>query len=275
MIEAINLSYTYPTGDTALRNISLKISDGELVAIMGPNGAGKSTLVKHFNGLLKPTRGEILVDGVSTSRLTVAELSRKVGFVFQNADHQLFAETVEKEIEFTLKNLGFHENLQELKIKALEEFDLLKYKDKSPFSLSGGERKRVALASVLCANPKTIILDEPTAGQDLVQKNNLLELIKRLHSQGRTVVIVSHDVEFIVDLNPRIITLVNGRILCDGGVNEVLTNKSILEYSSLTPPQITEFAWRISEELKPIPKNITTVDQLIEALKTHIIGGKL
>ncbi|MEM4206951.1 MAG: ATP-binding cassette domain-containing protein [Nitrososphaerota archaeon] len=275
MIEVINLSYTYPNGETALKNVSLKISDGELIAIMGPNGAGKSTLVKHFNGLLKPTKGEVLVDGVGTSKLTVAELSRKVGFVFQNADHQLFAETVEQEIDFTLKNLGLHENLQELKLKALEEFDLLRYRDKSPFSLSGGERKRVALASVLCANPKTVILDEPTAGQDLVQKNNLLQLIRRLHSEGRTVVLVSHDVEFIVDLNPRIITLVKGQILCDGSAQEVLTNKSILDYSNLTPAQITEFSWRISEELKPIPRNIITVEQLINVLKTHIIGERL
>ncbi len=275
MLEVINVSYTYPSGDTALKNVSLKISDGELVAIMGPNGAGKSTLVKHFNGLLKPSKGKVLVDGVNTTNMTVAELSRKVGFVFQNADHQLFAETVEKEIEFTLKNLGLHENLEELKVKALEDFDLIKYRDKSPFSLSGGERKRVALASVLCANPKTIILDEPTAGQDLVQKNNLLELIRRFHSEGKTVVIVSHDVEFIVDINPRIITLVNGEILCDGDVQDVLANKMILEYSSLTPAQITEFAWRICEELKPLPNNIITVDQLIEALKTHIIGGSL
>ncbi len=275
MIEVIDLSYTYPDGTTALRDVSLKISDGELVAIMGPNGAGKTTLVKHFNGLLKPSKGKVLVDGVSTDKMTVAELSRKVGFVFQNADHQLFAETVEKEIEFTLKNLGFQENLEELKVKALEEFDLLKYREKSPFSLSGGERKRVALASVLCANPKTIILDEPTAGQDIIQKNNLLELIRRFNSEGKTIVIVSHDIEFIVDLNPRIIVLVSGRVLCDGSVQHVLTNKSILEYSSLTPAQITEFAWRLCEEWTPLPRNIVTVDQLLAALKEHIIGGGL
>ncbi|MEM2109852.1 MAG: ATP-binding cassette domain-containing protein [Candidatus Odinarchaeota archaeon] len=275
MIETFNLKYTYPTGQPALNGVSLKISDGELVAIMGPNGAGKSTLVKHFNGLLKPTNGKVLIDGLSTDKQTVAELARKVGFVFQNADHQLFADTVEKEIEFTLKNLGFYENLDELKTKTLEDFNLLKYRDKSPFSLSGGERKRVALASVLCANPKIIILDEPTAGQDMIQKNNLLEMIENLHSKGKTLIIVSHDVEFIVDLNPRIITMAGGMIVCDGDMQDVLTNKKVLEYVNLSPPQITEFAWRVSDEVKPLPGKILTVDQLIEALQNHILGGKI
>lgn len=251
----------------------MKILDGEIVAIMGPNGAGKSTLVKHFNGLLKPTSGRVLVDGLSTEELSVAELARKIGFVFQNADHQLFEETVEKEIEFTLKNLGLHEKIEALKEKALQEFDLTKYRAKSPFSLSGGERKRVALASVLCADPKIIILDEPTTGQDLTQKENLLNLVKSFNDKGKTVIVVSHDIEFIVDLNPRIIALDKGRIICDGKADRVLTSRDLLEYSSLTPPQITEFAWRISDKIASFPKDIITVDQFIQALKQNILGG--
>ncbi|MHA1836149.1 MAG: energy-coupling factor ABC transporter ATP-binding protein, partial [Candidatus Odinarchaeia archaeon] len=159
MIEIINLTYIYPTGEKALRNISLKIDDGEIIAIMGPNGAGKTTLVKHLNGLLQPTEGVVLVNGLNTKTHSIAELSRIVGLVFQNADHQLFSESVEKEIEFTLKNLGFENELKNRLNKTLEKFDLLKYKDKSPFSLSGGERKRVALASILCADPDIIVLD--------------------------------------------------------------------------------------------------------------------
>ncbi|MHA1754602.1 MAG: energy-coupling factor ABC transporter ATP-binding protein, partial [Candidatus Odinarchaeia archaeon] len=215
MIEIINLTYIYPTGEKALRNISLKIDDGEIIAIMGPNGAGKTTLVKHLNGLLQPTEGVVLVNGLNTKTHSIAELSRIVGLVFQNADHQLFSESVEKEIEFTLKNLGFENELKNRLNKTLEKFDLLKYKDKSPFSLSGGERKRVALASILCADPDIIVLDEPTTGQDAIQKRNLIKLIEELKSENKTIIIVTHDVEFVVDLNPRLIVLSEGQIIAD------------------------------------------------------------
>ena len=155
LIEVKDIHFTYQTGVEALKGVSLQIRDGEFVAIMGQNGAGKTTLVKNFNGLLKPSKGEVLVDGVSTKDVSVARLARTVGFVFKNPDHQLFSETVEEEIAFALRNLGFEASAIEKRVTwAVNLLDLVEYRKTSPFMLSGGERKRVALASVLAWDPK-------------------------------------------------------------------------------------------------------------------------
>jgi len=183
MIIVDNVGFTYPSGVEAIKGISLVINDGEFIAIMGQNGAGKTTLVKHFNGLLKPTSGTILVDNVETTKTTIATLSKSVGFVFQNPDHQLFSETVEEEIAFALKNFGFEQETVEKQVTwALNLLSLEQYRKTSPFMLSGGERKRVALASVLAWNPKILILDEPTIGQDHEQKERLRQFILQLQS---------------------------------------------------------------------------------------------
>jgi len=241
MIEVRNVYFTYPNGVEALKGVSLHIDRGEFVAIMGQNGAGKTTLVKHFNGLLKPTRGEVLVDGVNTKEVSVATLARKVGYVFQNPDHQLFCETVEKEIAFALKNFGFDEELIKKRIDwALNLLGLSQYRESSPFMLSGGERKRLALASVLAWDPEAIILDEPTIGQDYAQKEKLRQFILQLRAQGKTVVIVTHDVEFVADCSPRVVLMANGRIVADGRAEEILTNPRLLAEASVIPPQVTQ-----------------------------------
>jgi energy-coupling factor transport system ATP-binding protein len=208
---------------------------------MGQNGAGKTTLVKHFNGLLKPTSGEVLVEGVKTVSTSVAKLARDVGFVFQNPDNQLFCETVEEEIAFALRNFGFEEATLKKRVRwALNLLNLTEYRNTSPFMLSGGERKRVALASVLAWNPKAIVLDEPTIGQDQQQKEKLRQFILQLNTQGKTVVIVTHDVEFVAECNPRLILMAEGRIVADGIGKDVLTNLERLTQASLVPPQITQ-----------------------------------
>ncbi|MEM2987658.1 MAG: ABC transporter ATP-binding protein, partial [Candidatus Bathyarchaeia archaeon] len=188
MIEVQDVYFKYPSGVEALKGISITIQDGEFVAIMGENGAGKTTLVKHFNGLLKPTKGKVLVDGIETTKVSVATLARKVGFVFQNPDHQLFSETVEEEIAFALKNFGFSQDVIEKRVTwALNLLGLAQYRKTSPFMLSGGERKRVALASVLAWDPKVLILDEPTIGQDYQQKEKLRQFILQMKAQEKTV----------------------------------------------------------------------------------------
>lgn len=258
MIEVRDLHFTYPNGIEALRGISLKIDDGEFVAIMGPNGAGKTTLVKHFNGLLRPTVGEVLVDGKDTKKTSVAELARDVGFVFQNPDHQLFCETVREEIAFALKNFGVDEKVIEKRVNwALHLLDLKEYEKTSPFMLSGGERKRVALASVLAWDPKTVILDEPTIGQDYKQKERLRQFIIQLNTQGKTVVIVTHDVEFVAECNPRVILMADGLIVADGRAQEILTDEALLSKALIVPPQIT----RIFKGLKDFefPSNVIDV----------------
>jgi energy-coupling factor transport system ATP-binding protein len=241
VIEVKGVSFTYPTGVEALKDVSLEIRDGEFIAIMGSNGAGKTTLVKHFNGLLKPASGEVFVGGVSTRNVSIASLARKVGFVFQNPDHQLFCETVEEEIAYALKNFGFEEEIVKNRVTwALNLLGLTQYRQTSPFMLSGGERKRLALASVLAWDPKVVVLDEPTIGQDYEQKEKLRQFIVQLNAQGKTVIVVTHDVEFVADCGPRIVLMAEGKIVADGDAKKILTNKELAFKASIVPPQITQ-----------------------------------
>ena len=270
MIEVENVRFRYPSGVEALKGISLVIKDGEFVAIMGQNGAGKTTLVKHFNGLLKPSKGTVRVDGVETTKTSVAALSRNAGFVFQNPDHQLFSETVEEEIAFALKNFGFGDEVIEQRITwALNLLGLTQYSKTSPFLLSGGERKRVALASVLAWNPNMLILDEPTIGQDYQQKEKLRQFIVQMQAQGKTVVIVTHDVEFVAESNPRVVLMKEGTVVADGEGKEILTNPEVLAQSSIVLPQIAQ----IFMKLTPLgfPKNVIDVYEakeiVLEALE--------
>jgi len=258
VIEVENLHFRYPSGVEALKGVSLTIKCGEFVAIMGQNGAGKTTLVKHFNGLLKPSEGAVRVDGVETTKTSVAALSRNAGFVFQNPDHQLFSETVEDEISFALKNFGFDEETIEKRITwALNLLSLTQYRKTSPFLLSGGERKRVALASVLAWNPETLILDEPTIGQDHQQKEKLRQFILQMQTQGKTVVIVTHDVEFVAECNPRVLLMKDAKVVADGEGREILTAPEVLAQSSIVLPQIAQVFMKL--EALGFPKNVIDV----------------
>lgn len=265
MIEVKDVHFTYPNGVEALKGISLTVRDGEFVAIMGQNGAGKTTLVKHFNGLLKPSKGSVLVDETETTKVSVATLARNVGFVFQNPDHQLFSETVEEEISFALKNFGFEENVIKKRITwALNLLGLTQYEKTSPFMLSGGERKRVALASVLAWNPKILILDEPTIGQDHQQKEKLRQFILQMQTQEKTVIIVTHDVEFVAECNPRILLMRDGKIVADGEGKEILTNPEVLFEASIVPPQIAQIFTQLSD--LGLPKNVIDIYKARETL---------
>jgi energy-coupling factor transport system ATP-binding protein len=255
LIEAENVHYSYPSKVEALKGVSLTVKDGEFVAIMGQNGAGKSTFVKHFNGLLKPTMGTVKIDGVATTQSSVAALARNVGFVFQNPDHQLFSESVEDEIGFALKNFGFEPRVVEERVTwALELLSIAQYRKTSPFLLSGGERKRVALASVLAWDPKTLILDEPTIGQDHEQKEKLRQFIMQLQSQKKTIVAVTHDVEFVAECNPRVVLMKDGKIVADGVGREILTDPAMLELSSIVLPQVAQVFTKLSS--LGLPKDV-------------------
>jgi len=239
MIDVKDLYFKYPSGTEALRGLNLRIDDGEFVAIMGENGAGKTTLIKHLNGIFKPSKGDIYIDDVDTRDSTIAEISKKVGLVFQNPDHQLFSETVEEEVAFALKNFGYNEEVVDMRVTwALNLLNLENHRSESPFILSGGERKRVALAAILAWNPKVIVLDEPTIGQDYEQKERLRQLIIQLNSQGRTVIIVTHDVEFVADCEPRVILMSKGKVIADGPALEILTDVKITNRASILVPQI-------------------------------------
>ncbi|MBI2184547.1 MAG: energy-coupling factor ABC transporter ATP-binding protein [Thaumarchaeota archaeon] len=243
MIKIESVTFKHQNGTVALQNVSLEIRTGEATAIVGENGAGKTTLVKHLNGLIKPTEGKVTVFDLDTKQTTVAQLARKVGVVFQNPDHQLFSETVSDEIAFGLRNFGFPESVIKKRLEwALEFFGLTEYRDSSPMMLSGGEKKRLCLAIVLAWDPEVIVLDEPTVGQDLVQKEKLREVIKMLLLRGKTVILVSHDMEFVWSLQPRVIVMAKGRVVADGAAAEVFSRPEVVGEANLMKPQLLELS---------------------------------
>jgi len=247
----------HQTGVRALDGVNLTIDAGEMVGIVGENGAGKTTLVRHVNGLLKPLTGSVEVEGTNTRDVSTANLSRKVGIAFQNPDHQLFSDSVEKEVTFALTNFGFDKpKIDERVSWALDFFGLDRYRKSSPLILSGGEKKRLTLASILAWDPGVVILDEPTVGQDAIQKEKLAEITNTLHSAGKTVIIVSHDVEFLWSLQPRVVVMRQGRVVGDGTCADVMLDREMLTAARVSQPQLV----RLHERLAPRPdKTFLTV----------------
>jgi energy-coupling factor transport system ATP-binding protein len=265
LIQVEGVSYSYPSGVEALRDVSLTIHKGEFIAIMGENGAGKTTLVKHFNGLLRPQSGRITFEDVDITDLSVAALARKVGLVFQNPDDQLFSENVEKEISFALDNFGFEKDVVEKRVGwSLNLLDIEKYRESSPFILSGGERKRVALASVLAWDPDVVVLDEPTIGQDYRQKERLRHFLVQLRTQGKTIIIVTHDVEFVAECEPRIVLMAEGEIIGDGTTKEIMTDAEAMKRASVAPPMITKVFTKLSEY--GLPNDVVGIDEAASLL---------
>ncbi|HKW05587.1 MAG TPA: ABC transporter ATP-binding protein [Nitrososphaerales archaeon] len=258
VISFEKVDYSHPNGVRALSEVSLSIKQGELVAILGTNGAGKSTLVRHINALLKPTRGRVRVLGTDTKQTTSAVLSKKVGIVFQNANDQLFEDSVTAEIQFGLKNFGFSPSAIEERTKwALGTFSLDEYADRPPMELSGGEKKRLTNALVLAWDPEILILDEPTVGQDSKQKEKLSEMAVRLVQQKKTVIIVTHDVEFVWPLQPRVLLMSDGKIIGDGDSASVLGNPVLTMRSNVLQPQLVEIFSKLgfSSEIPPTVSN--------------------
>jgi len=268
LISLENVSFKYPSGELVLQSVNLSIDSGQFVAIMGENGAGKTTLAKHLNGLLKPTEGNVLVDGEDTRKKSVAALSRKVGLVFQNPDHLLFSETVRDEVAFALRNFGYsNEIIQKQVSKTLEALDLIGYADTSPFLLSGGERKRAALAAVLAWEPDYLVLDEPTIGQDYLQKERLRDFILQLYSQGKAVVIISHDVEFVAEAGPEVVLMSKGRLLARGPADEILSNGDLVEEASLVKPQMARLFSQLGDGF---PRDVVEVHRAKMLLENRL-----
>jgi energy-coupling factor transport system ATP-binding protein len=274
MIMLENVQFAYEGIYPALRGVSLQINTGERIAIMGTNGAGKTTLIKHINGLLRPQKGRVFLDERNTTHMSVAEIAREVGLVFQNPDNQLFLDTVEKEILFGLKKLGFsEEEAKERSSSTLEKLGLTDLIERSPFSLSGGERKRVALASVLASHPRILALDEPTIGQDALQKRYLAELLMEMNESGKTVIVVTHDIEFVIEYFPRTIAMADGKIIADGPTGMVLSNSEVQKICSLTSPQMTQAAKALASYFPTVSDRMTQLDEL-EVTITQILEGE-
>ncbi|HCR70811.1 MAG TPA: ABC transporter ATP-binding protein [Anaerolineae bacterium] len=239
-IQISNLYFTYPTGLEALQGISLTINSGEQVAIVGQNGAGKTTLVRHFNGLLKPTSGSVMIDDWDTTKHSVAKLASRVGYVFQNPDEQLFSRDVLTEVEFGPKNLGYSkEKIDELVKQALAWTELTDKTETNPYDLSPTWRKMVALASIIAMDTPIVIFDEPTTGQDFANVSRIAHVISELKKQGKTVITITHDIDFCAENFERVIALSNGKILLDGKAREVLGQEEILAQTYVDPPQLT------------------------------------
>lgn len=243
-IQLKEVTFQYPNGFVAIDNISMNIEKGETVAIIGQNGAGKTTTVKLMNGLMKPAKGDVIVGDWNTKEHTTAEISRKVGYVFQNPDDQIFHNDVYSEIEFGPKKLGFtKEKVKENVIKAAELANVSGFLDENPYNLPFSTRKFVTIASVIAMDTDVLIFDEPTAGQDMVGMNTLTKLIKELKNEGKTIITITHDMEFVINNFERVIVMAHKNILEDNDKREVFWNHSILKEAMLKQSFISDLAY--------------------------------
>ena len=270
-IEIKHLDHIYmpdsPFETKALDDVTLTIGDGEFVGLIGHTGSGKSTLVQHLNGLMKPDHGSVIVDGmdVSDKNTDLREIRRRVGLVFQYPEHQLFEETVRKDVSFGPRNLGCSEQeIEERVVKACHQVGLSDEKlDMSPFDLSGGNKRRVAIAGVLAMRPRVLVLDEPTAGLDPRGRNELLELIRGLHEEdGNTIVMVSHSMDDISALAQRIIVMNEGRVAMDGTPREVFAHPQELVDMHLGVPAAAQLAMELRKRGYDLPDNVYTLDEM-------------
>lgn len=245
-IEIKDLHFTYPTGLEAIKGISLSIESGEQVAIVGQNGAGKTTLVRHFNGLLQPTSGDVLIEGWNTKKQSVAKLASRVGYVFQNPDEQLFSRDVLTEVSFGPKNLGYSkEKIDTLVKKAMSLTELSDKTETNPYDLSPTWRKMVALASIIAMDTPIAIFDEPTTGQDAINVTRIANVIAELKKEGKTVITITHDIDFCAENFDRVIALSNGQVLLDGPARDVLGQEETLAQTYVDPPQLTRLGKRL------------------------------
>ena len=281
-LETQNLTFTYGEGTpfkiTALDNVNIDISKGEFVAIIGHTGSGKSTLVQHLNGLLKATKGEVLLDGknIHENKQTLFDARFRVGLCFQYPEYQLFEETVYKDIAFGPANMGLSKGEIDERVRNAAKYvgipdEML---SKSPFDLSGGEKRRVAIAGVISMEPEILILDEPTSGLDPMGREQILELIKNYREQtGKTVIIVSHSMDDVARFATKVIVMNNSKVEMTGTVDEVFEKASRLREIGLSVPQITEIFIKLREKGYNVSEKIYTVEQGYLELKKLFEGS--
>jgi len=264
-VQLDNVSFSYPNGLKAVENVSLNIKKGEKVAIIGQNGAGKTTTVKLMNGLLRPSSGTVYVNGEDIKDKTTATVSKKVGYVFQNPGDQIFNNTVYNEIAYALKREKLPEKeidervRQAAKICHIEEF-----LNTNPYNLPFGVRKFVTIGIVVANDCETVILDEPTAGQDLLGISWLEDIIHYLEEKGKTIITITHDMEFVIDNFERVVVMAHKNVIGDGTINEIFWNNDILEEAAIRQPVIAELSRRLG-----VGSNIVTIDEFVESLAKY------
>ncbi len=282
-IEITNLTYVYSEGSPfekkALDGVNLKIEKGSFIGLIGHTGSGKSTLIQHINGLIRPTSGHIVVNGVDITdkNIKMKDVRQKVGLVFQYPEHQLFEETIEKDISFGPKNLGLSdegisERVKESMVKVGLDYE--EYKDRSPFELSGGQKRRVAIAGVIAMNPEVLILDEPTAGLDPKGRDDILNQIVKLNQENKdlTVILVSHSMEDVANLVDKILVMNKGKVAMFGTPEEIFEQSDLLEDYGLAAPQITYFMKELGKKYPEIDTNIYTVEKAKEEILRYMRG---
>ena len=283
-IKIENLTHIYmpktPFEKKALDDVNLYIEDGEFIALIGHTGSGKSTLIQHLNGLLEPSSGKILVDNIDITQngVKLSDIRKKVGLVFQYPEYQLFEETIEKDIAFGPTNLGLSQEEILVRVKRAMEMvglDYEKYKDVSPFELSGGQKRRVAIAGVIAMEPKVLILDEPTAGLDPKGREDILDQIKKLHDEYKmTIILVSHSMEDVGKLAKRIIVMNHGKVALQGEPKDVFKEIDTLEEIGLGVPQVTYLMRELKRRGFNLSDEVFTVEQGKEELLKMLVNDK-
>ena len=269
MIEFEKVSASYDGELPILRDVSFRIPDGDFVAFVGTNGAGKSTTMRLVNGLLKPSSGQVLIDGVPTTQLRTSKLAAKVGFLFQNPDRQICCSTVREELLFGFRAQGRDDAEAEAKVDAMiERFGL--DGDAEPFLLNRGTRQLLALASIIVMEPPVVVLDEPTTGLDFHECAKVMDVIAELNAHGTTVIMVCHDMEVVADYARRVIAMTAGQVVADGETFAVLRNRDVLARTHLLPPQVVDVALRLAEDgavetASPVAL-ADTLDEMADAL---------
>ena len=269
MIEFEKVSASYDGELPILRDVSFRIPDGDFVAFVGTNGAGKSTTMRLVNGLLKPSSGQVLIDGVPTTQLRTSQLAAKVGFLFQNPDRQICCSTVREELLFGFRAQGRADAEAQAKVDAMIErfgFD----GDAEPFLLNRGTRQLLALASIIVMEPPVVVLDEPTTGLDFHECAKVMDVIAELNAHGTTVIMVCHDMEVVADYARRVIAMTAGQVVADGETFAVLRNRDVLARTHLLPPQVVDVALRLAEDgavetASPVAL-ADTLDEMADAL---------
>lgn len=270
MIEFVNVSASYDDELAVLKDVSFTIEDGDFIAFVGSNGAGKSTTMRLVNGLLKPTRGQVLIDGVPTTELKTSQLARRVGFLFQNPDRQICRNTVREELLFGFEALSEEGREAERKVAAIiNQFGF--NPDDDPFLLNRGARQLLALASVIVREPPIVVLDEPTTGLDYRECTKVMDVVHDLHSKGTTVLMVCHDMEVVADYAKRVIVMSKGQVTGDGETFALLRDSEMTKRSSLVPPQIIELSLGLVREMPQLAStpiaSANNVDEMVSAFE--------
>lgn len=271
MIQLDHVSFAYPEQGPSVNDVSFRVEDGEFVAILGANGAGKTTTVRLIDGLIRPTGGKVEIGGADTAASSVSERARRVGFLFQNPDRQICKNTVREEILFGLRTVRGEEGEEALQARCDEVLKDFGFSgDEEPFSLSRGQRQRVALASILAVEPEILILDEPTTGLDYFECCHIMDRIRRMNEEKKvTVIMVCHDMEVVLDYAERALVMAGGKLLADGPVREIFRNSELMENASILSPQMIGLSLRLGTGFE----NADSPESMADAVMTARKGG--